>query len=494
MKWWGLGRLTCQARSRDSSPSGKAERVIGSDFFARLPRRSFPLRQLTNFPLKSQQESAENPGHIASTSYMKAAIWFVIAVTLSPVEVSAQAINYPLRVQRQRWLSQIATNPYPVAYRFGAQVLGAGLATGEVRSSVTTNQLMLTTVYSVTALTYGTNFPAWTEALTNMNGGLADFNRSYPTGAYSMYYKGTLGVPFTRTVNLAISKDFPAVDPVFTNLTPLVALRTNMTFGWPVFSSTSSDFVRFTLLEGKIGSNYSNLLQTIIANGIEPATNGLKLLAWERKLSPSQNQVTVSNINPQLDHMTLLEFASFSANGNDTLYDVSSISANATFFFSLRVLSDPVDQVVEPGDVALFNVLAVGAQPLNYQWCHAGTNLPGATNLFHLIPDARSIHAGQYIVTVSNLTGAVTSAPAMLILTNYGPVRIVLDEYQLNGEGHVQFRVSGDAPSFVIEACPDLAALQWTKVATLAATNGVTYYKDTNAPILPKRFYRARSP
>jgi hypothetical protein len=425
---------------------------------------------------------------------MKATSLFVFVALLSQTEVISQVINYPLRVQRQRWMSQIAADPYPVAYRFGAQVVGAGLASGEARTPATTNQLALTTVYGVTALTYGTNFPAWTESLTNLNGGLADYLQSYPTGAYTMYYKGTLGVPFTRTINLSVSKDFPLLHPVFTNLTPVVPLRTNMTFGWPVFSSNSADFARFTVLEGRIGNNYSNLLQTIIASGVDAVTNDLKIIAVERKLAPSQNQVTVTNINPALDHLTLLEFAHFCPNGNDTLYDVTSISANAAFFFSLRILSDPVDEVVELGDVALFNVLAVGAQPLSYQWRHAGTNLPGATNLFYLIADTKRSHAGEYVVTVGNVTGSVTSAPALLILTNYGPISIVLDEFQRTGKGYARFRVSGDAPAFVIEANATLTPAQWTNVATVTAPDGTTYYEDTNAPAFPRRFYRARLP
>jgi hypothetical protein len=425
---------------------------------------------------------------------MKATILFVSLAILSQVESRAQVVNYPLRVQRQRWLGQISNDPYPVAYRFGAQVAGAGLTSGEVRNPNLTNQMMLTTLYGVTALSYGTNFPAWSESITNFDGGLADFNRAYPTGAYTLAYKGNLVVPFSRTINLALSRDFPFPHPVFTNLTPLIPLRTNMTFGWPVFSANPTDFARFTLLEGKIGNNYSNLLEMIITNGIESVTNGLKLIAWERKLAPAQNQVTVTNLNPQLDHLALLEFAHFSPNGNDTLYDVTSISANATFFFSLRVLADPVGQTVEAGDVALFTVLAVGAQPLNYQWRHAGTNLPGGTNLFHLITDVRPTHAGPYDVTVANATGSVTSAPAMLILTNYGPVAILLDEFQLNPDGRAWFRVSGDATNFVIEATSSLAPATWTNVASVPAPYGVAYFEDTNTVTFPKRFFRARVP
>ena len=424
---------------------------------------------------------------------MKTTLWLALLGILSQLETSAQLINYPLRVQRQRWLSQIATNAYPVAYRFGTQVVGAGLNTGEDRTPQTTNQLMLTTVYGVTALTFGTNFPAWSDSLTNLSGGLAQFNQSYPTGSYTMNYNGTLGIPFTRNLNLSLAKDFPVIDPVFTNLNPTVPLQTNMTFAWPVFSADSADYARFIMLEGKIGDNYTNLLQTIISNGVDSVTNDLKILSRQLKLAPSQNQITVTNINPQLDHLTLLEFARFSPNGNDTLYDVTSVAANATFFFSLRVLVNPVDQVVALGDVALFTALAVGAQPLSYQWRHTGTNLPGATNLYHLISNVRPADVGEYVLTITNVTGAATSAPAMLILTNYAP-EIVLDFCRLTNGRNFAFQIRGDGTAFVVLACLDLKTQQWSNIATVSAPNGITSFEDTNAPAYPRRFYRARLP
>lgn len=406
----------------------------------------------------------------------------------------AQVVNYPLRLQRQRWFGQLSADPYPVTYRFGAQVVGAGLSAGEVRAGGTTNQLSLTTLYGASALTFGTNFPAWSESATNLDGGLADFNQCYPVGSYTMFYRGTLGVSYSRTINLALANDFSVQHPVFTNLTPLIPLRTNMTFGWPVFSASTSDYTRFTLLEGRIGNNYSNLLQTIINQGVDAVTNDLKVVAIERKLLPTQNQVTVTNLSPQLDHLALLEFARFSSNGNDTLYDVTSISANATFFFSLKILSDPSSQVVELEDPAYFTVLAVGTQPLSYQWRHAGTNLPAATNPLLTLYPVRLEDAGPYEVVVTNMTGAVTSAPAVLTITNFGPSQIILDEYLLTSDGHPRFRVSGDATNFVIETTASLGIPTWTSVGTVPAPNGVAYFEDTNSVALPHRFYRARLP
>jgi hypothetical protein len=48
----------------------------------------------------------------------------------------------------------------------------------------------------------------------------------------------------------------------------------------------------------------------------------------------------------------------------------------------LEVLAQPQSQTVGEGDTVGFNVLAVGATPLQYQWKFNDTNIPNATNLF----------------------------------------------------------------------------------------------------------------
>ena len=63
---------------------------------------------------------------------------------------------------------------------------------------------------------------------------------------------------------------------------------------------------------------------------------------------------------------------------------------------------------------AIFSVLACGAPPLTYQWQHAATNLPAATNAVFTLPDITTNEAGTYVVLVTNRSGSVTSETAIL--------------------------------------------------------------------------------
>ena len=63
---------------------------------------------------------------------------------------------------------------------------------------------------------------------------------------------------------------------------------------------------------------------------------------------------------------------------------------------------------------ALFSVMVCGAAPLAYQWQHAGTNLPAATNAMLTLTNITTGDAGAYLALVSNPAGSITSAVANL--------------------------------------------------------------------------------
>src|SRR5262249_49285904 len=70
-------------------------------------------------------------------------------------------------------------------------------------------------------------------------------------------------------------------------------------------------------------------------------------------------------------------------------------------------------------NAASFSVAACGLGQLYYQWRHASTNLPGATNAVFSIPSTRTNDSGSYYVVVTNNAGALTSALVNLTVTPY---------------------------------------------------------------------------
>ena len=78
------------------------------------------------------------------------------------------------------------------------------------------------------------------------------------------------------------------------------------------------------------------------------------------------------------------------------------------------ILVSPADQSFWPDDRANFSVVAVGALPMTYQWFFGTNEILQATNSTLQLTNVYPRQIGAYTVVVTNIYGAVTSAPAML--------------------------------------------------------------------------------
>lgn len=97
----------------------------------------------------------------------------------------------------------------------------------------------------------------------------------------------------------------------------------------------------------------------------------------------------------------------FDANGNQF---VQTAAVNAL----PQILGQPHNRMVGPGESASFFVVAADTRALTYQWQFNGTSIDGATNDALLLPGAGSTNEGEYRVVLTNPSGSLTSAPAML--------------------------------------------------------------------------------
>ncbi len=94
---------------------------------------------------------------------------------------------------------------------------------------------------------------------------------------------------------------------------------------------------------------------------------------------------------------------------------------NSSFAGPPVITSPPADQIVALGEPALFTVNAQGTPTLAYQWLHGEAAVPSATNSSLAFAEITATDVGFYSVVVTNAYGAVTSAPALLVLTNLAP-------------------------------------------------------------------------
>ncbi|HEV2207266.1 MAG TPA: LamG-like jellyroll fold domain-containing protein [Verrucomicrobiae bacterium] len=76
----------------------------------------------------------------------------------------------------------------------------------------------------------------------------------------------------------------------------------------------------------------------------------------------------------------------------------------------------PLSRFVYAGGTASFTVGAAGTTPFSYQWQHAGTNLPGATEATLFVTNCTAAQTGAYTVGVTNVTGGIVGSPAILTL------------------------------------------------------------------------------
>jgi hypothetical protein len=86
------------------------------------------------------------------------------------------------------------------------------------------------------------------------------------------------------------------------------------------------------------------------------------------------------------------------------------------------IQSQPASTNLFSGETATFTVGHTGSATLSYQWFFNGSPLPGATSHPLVITNAQSGNAGSYRLLIANGFGSITSAPAVLTVSNSAPV------------------------------------------------------------------------
>ncbi|MCX6924042.1 MAG: immunoglobulin domain-containing protein, partial [Verrucomicrobia bacterium] len=144
----------------------------------------------------------------------------------------------------------------------------------------------------------------------------------------------------------------------------------------------------------------------------------------------------------------------------------------------------PASQTAETGSSVCFAVEAEGDRLLGHQWFFNATNrLAGSsTNSSLILANVQPPQAGAYTVVVSNLAGAITSAPALLGVIPPVERRLAPGINLTDPPGSVLY----------LEYAADvIPGPRWLPLATVPLTNTSQFYFDATAPLPPQRFYRA---
>lgn len=107
-----------------------------------------------------------------------------------------------------------------------------------------------------------------------------------------------------------------------------------------------------------------------------------------------------------------------------------------------QIVSQPQNQIVQPGNLAAFSVVLADTTGCAYQWLWYGTNLPGQTGDTLLFPSVLTNNQGPYSVVVTNPLGSVTSSVAQLWIDSRGCG--IPDWWQLAYFGNLNQQALGD--------------------------------------------------
>jgi hypothetical protein len=107
-----------------------------------------------------------------------------------------------------------------------------------------------------------------------------------------------------------------------------------------------------------------------------------------------------------------------------------------------QILRQPQLQVIVPGELASFFVIAADARGLGYQWRFNGANLAGANQDTLFLQNVGVTNEGQYSVVLLNTSGSVTSAPAALVVDSRECG--MPDSWQLAHFGNLTNSATGD--------------------------------------------------
>jgi hypothetical protein len=225
------------------------------------------------------------------------------------------------------------------------------------------------------------------------------------------------------------------------------------------------------------------------SQGWEPV-GGAKLVRFDFFLDGNlQNSFTTSLFPDQLAEFDLpgnglvanrIVLTSLSADSCTTLDDAGVAYVIRT---PPSITTPPLTQTAEMGSLAVFWVEVTNALPgTTYQWCFNVTNALGGTNSYLDLTNVQPAQAGAYTVVVTDIYGAVTSAPALLSVIPPVERRIVP---ALNLTGDVGSFLHLDYVNAFGPGAPWLSLTNFTLLSTQQLC------LDLSEPLPAQRFYRA---
>jgi hypothetical protein len=175
-------------------------------------------------------------------------------------------------------------------------------------------------------------------------------------------------------------------------------------------------------------------------------------------------------------------------NGDGQLRDGEAIQF--TVVATPYITNQPLNQVVTQGSTVSFSVGVTSQTSLSYQWQFNGTNITGATTSSFTKSAVTTNNAGVYSVIVSNAIGAVSSQPAVLVVSqpttpvasealSIAELQNLMDEYNLTFQVYSDISAGGNHFHAMGQLPDQYSAVSFSGICTNHPHSGATCIQCT---------------
>ncbi|MCU0785680.1 MAG: immunoglobulin domain-containing protein [Verrucomicrobia bacterium] len=232
------------------------------------------------------------------------------------------------------------------------------------------------------------------------------------------------GLVFDSTV-FANNYTLSAVDPVDagdSHVSGMQHMAVIKDFLIPVGGATTNRPSITTQPQSQTNTIGGNVSFSVVASGAAPLTYQWRFFGTNLN-SATTNSYSLTNIQ--------------STNAGDYTVVITNIAGSITSSVATltvtsgpAITNQPQDLAVAVGQNAPFTVGASGGAPLSFQWRFNTADISGATNSNYTRTNAQPGDAGNYTVVVSNSSGSVTSAVAVLTVNtpSSGATNVVISQ------------------------------------------------------------------
>jgi uncharacterized protein (DUF362 family) len=151
-----------------------------------------------------------------------------------------------------------------------------------------------------------------------------------------------------------------------------------------------------------------------------------------------------------------------------------------------KILAHPAGQTRLVGQAATFQVEAASLLPISFGWLFEGVPLAGQTGPTLALAGLTPNQAGVYCAVVSNAVGAVTSAPATLVVVDCPRLEARC------GAGGGEFRLAFAGAGLGCTVLASTNLVDWEVLTNLPPRLGPVEVCDPESAVRPWRFYRVR--